>query len=212
MSEFTSPVKVTVSAAALPRVMLPLSNALPLKVKVVAVIPAAVVAPVMPNVPPTVALLVTPKVPPTVALLVTPTELRVEAPDEVRVVNAPVDGVMAPIVVALTEPPVMATPEEAKLFAVRSPVTPKVPPTVTLEEKAPVVAPERAPLMVMLVTPVSAPVTLAVPLKFWPQIVLVVWRAVAVEALPVKAPMNEGEDTDVATLKVPVRLAALEMV
>jgi hypothetical protein len=115
---------------------------------------APVIAPVTPRVPPTVALFVTaaefrvarpdvdtvdrvvlpvtPRVPPTVALLVTPKEFRVEAPEELSVVNAPVLGVVAPIVVPFIVPPVIATPLEAKLFAVRRPVTPRVPPTVAL--------------------------------------------------------------------------------
>jgi hypothetical protein len=54
---------------------------------------------------------VTPSVPPTFALLV----------DEI-VVNAPVEGVVAPIAVPLIEPPVIAALDEAKLFAVVDPV------------------------------------------------------------------------------------------
>ena len=42
----------------------------------------------------------------------------VELPDEVRVVNAPLEGVVAPMVVELMVPPVMVTPDEAKVLAV----------------------------------------------------------------------------------------------
>jgi len=44
----------------------------------------------------------------------------------------------------------------------------------------------------MFVAPVIAPLTLADPLKFWPQIVRVFWRVVAVDALPVTLPVNEA--------------------
>jgi hypothetical protein len=37
-------------------------------------------------------------------------------------VNAPVEGVVAPIGVLLIEPPVMVAPDEAKVFAVVEPV------------------------------------------------------------------------------------------
>lgn len=54
---------------------------------------------------------VTPNVPP-----------MVELPFAASVVNAPVLGVDAPIGVPLIEPPVIAAPDEAKLFAVVAPV------------------------------------------------------------------------------------------
>ena len=56
------------------------------------------------------------------------------------------------------------------------------------------------------VTPDSAPVTLAEPLKFWPQIVRVLASVVAVSALPVNAPTKL---VDVTELR-PARVVAVE--
>jgi hypothetical protein len=102
---------------------------------------APVMAPVTPNVPPTVALLVTPRVPPTVALLVIVAELRVETPDDDKVVNAPVEGVVLPTGVELIEPPEIVALLDEKLFATVAPLRVAVPSTIKLPfaEMSPVV-------------------------------------------------------------------------
>jgi hypothetical protein len=63
---------------------------------------------------------VTPNDPVIVALFVTPKEFRVAAPDDVSVVNAPLEATVFPIAVALIEPPVIAALPEFKfvMFAV----------------------------------------------------------------------------------------------
>ncbi len=56
--------------------------------------------------------------------------LSVVAPELVRVVNAPVDADVAPTVVPLIEPPVMATLPIAKVFVMSKTAAPAPPPFV----------------------------------------------------------------------------------
>ena len=106
-----NPVEVTENVpAALPMVVLEPEVAAKVALPFCSKAPERVVVPVTPSVPPTVALLVTPSVPPTVSF-----------PDAASEVNAPVEGVVAPIGMLLSEPPVIVALDELKLLAVVAP-------------------------------------------------------------------------------------------
>jgi hypothetical protein len=91
-----------------------------------------------------------------------------ESDEPLNVVNAPVEGVVAPIGVLSIEPPVMVAPEEAKVFAVVEPLKVAVPltPSVLLKVVAPV-TPNVPPKLVAPVPTVNgfAPETVVRPFK-----------------------------------------------
>lgn len=147
-----------------------------------------------------------------IVTLLAPALARSVAPVEVRVVNLPVEGVVAPMEVELIVPPVMVTPEELRVLAVRVWVTVSEPGSVVRTPVAP-----RVMALVLAVPSWTMPLVV-VPLppcstRLPPTLVAPVWlepRKVRDE--PVPEPVVESPGAKTKALEVPAAVVVMSLV
>ena len=141
-----------------------------------------------------------------------PALARSVVPVEVRVVNLPVLGVVAPMEVELMVPPVIVTPEELRVLAVRVWVTVSEPGSVVRTPVAPSVMAEvlavpiwTMPLVVVPVPPCST--------KLPPTLVVPVWlEPLRVKDEPVPEPVVESPGAKTRALEVPAAAVVMSLV
>ena len=141
-----------------------------------------------------------------------PALARSVAPVEVRVVNLPVEAVVAPMLVELMVPPVMVTPEELKVLPVRVWVTVSEPGSVVRMPVAPNV------MALVLAVPIWTMPLVVVPLppcsiKLPPTEVAPVWlEPLRVRDEPVPEPVVESPGANTKALEVPAEAVVMSLV
>ena len=141
-----------------------------------------------------------------------PAVARLVAPLLDRVVKAPVEGVEAPMVVELIVPPVMVTPEEAKVLPVRVWVTVSEPVLVVKTPVAPMV------IALVLAVPIWTRPLVVVPVppcstKLPPTDVIPVWlEPLRVKLEPVPEPTVESPGAKTKALLVPAAVVVMSLV